>query len=275
MIQNIRIMHKISVITVCFNSKKTIVDTFESILNQTLKGGFEYIVIDGASTDGTLEIINSYKLKFKEKGIDFTLVSEKDRGIYDAMNKGIKLACGNYIGLLNSDDFYELNTLDSIRTAAYSNPDVDIFYGFLRVLMDDGEELQVFRYMYENYLGKIGSGCESGAQHPTCFVKKSLYERIGYFDLQYTTAADYDFLLRAKLMNAKFKSLDMILSNFRNNGVSNTISNFEKIEQRYNTHFNHGLISSKEYNEFLKYKRLKGYYKIKSMIGSFIFGKIK
>ena len=264
----------ISIITVCLNSKQTIRQTFDSLLRQTSKN-FEYILIDGGSNDGTLEIIKEYQKKFTASDIQFRWMSGPDLGIYDAMNKGINFATGDFIGLLNSDDFYELSTLDSIRTAAYSNPDVDIFYGFLRVLMDDGEELQVFRYKYENYLGKIGSGCESGAQHPTCFVKKSLYERIGYFDLQYTTAADYDFLLRAKLMNAKFKSLDMILSNFRNTGVSNTISNFEKIEQRYNTHFNHGLISSKEYNEFLKYKRLKGYYKIKSMIGSFIFGKIK
>ena len=204
-------MGKISVITVCFNSKNTIINTFESILNQTIDVEFEYIIIDGGSTDGTLGIINNYRTKFNDRGIKTIVISEADKGIYDAMNKGINFATGDFIGLLNSDDFYELGTLETIKLAADLNPGVDIFYGLLRVLMSDGEELQIYRYNYENYLAKIGSGCESGAQHPTCFVKKSLYERIGNFDMQFRTAADYDFLLRAKLASAKFKGLDLLL----------------------------------------------------------------
>ena len=264
----------ISIITVCLNSKQTIRQTFDSLLRQTSKN-FEYILIDGGSNDGTLEIIKEYQKKFTASDIQFRWMSGPDLGIYDAMNKGINLATGDFIGLLNSDDFYELDTLETIKVAAVSNPDVDIFYGLLRVLMSNGEELQIYRYNYENYLAKIGSGCESGAQHPTCFVKNSLYERIGNFDMQFRTSADYDFLLRAKLSSAKFKGLDKVLTNFGSDGLSGKIDNFDRIDQRYSIHLKHKLISLNEYNEFLKYKRLQKYFKIKNRIGSIIFGKLK
>lgn len=262
----------LSVITISFNSKATIEQTFQSILNQTFKEQFEYVVIDGGSTDGTKEIIIDYEKKFKARNIDFKWVSEPDKGIYDAMNKGILMSSGEIIGILNSDDFYENDALLSISNAINHSPGIDIYYGFLRILMPDGKELQVYRYCYENYLGKLGSGCESAAQHPTCFIRRALYDRIGFYCLEFRTAADYEFLIRAKVNNAKFLGLNAIISNFRNNGISSNISDFERLDQRVKTYLKHGLISEKE---LIAHKKNLKYYKyktIKRKIINFLFG---
>lgn len=264
---------KISIITVCRNSEKTIARTIESLLKQ--KVAFEYVVIDGASTDNTMDVVNNYKPFLEKKGNRVLVISERDFGIYDAMNKGVKLCSGEIIGILNSDDFYEENTLHLIENAMNVHTNVDIFYGLLRVVMEDGMELQVYRYVYENYLGKIGLGCESAAQHPTCFVRRSLYERIGSFDTSFPTAADYDFLLRAKLFGAKFFGQNEVFTNFSNTGISNQISNYHKIEQRYKIHLKHNLISTEEFNQFLKYEtytRIKG---LKLKFFEYLFGKIR
>ena len=261
-----------SVVTISYNSKNTIAQTFDSVLNQTYNKAVEYIVIDCGSTDGTRDIILNYEKRFFNKGIQFHWLSEPDNGIYDAMNKGILLSSGEIIGLLNSDDFYEPDALQNIMYAVKSHPDADIYYGFLRILMADGNELQVYRYCYENYLGKLGSGCESAAQHPTCFVKRTLYKRIGLFDLEFRTAADYDFLLRAKLNGASFKGLNNVISNFRNDGASNTISDFDRADQRFRTHLKYGLISIREFKQHLKRQRYRKYKMIKAKLVSLIFG---
>lgn len=101
----------VSIITVCFNSEKSIKETISSVLNQT-KSNFEYIIIDGKSTDKTIEIIQSFENQFKLKGISYQWISEKDTGIYNAFNKGIKLAQGNWISFLGSDDLYMKNALN-------------------------------------------------------------------------------------------------------------------------------------------------------------------
>jgi glycosyltransferase involved in cell wall biosynthesis len=176
------------------------------------------------------------------------------------MNKGICMSSGDIIGILNSDDFYEQDTLQNIGECVESEPNIDIYYGYLRVLMSDSNELQVYRYNYENYLGKLGSGCESAAQHPTCFIRRALYDKIGLYNLTYRTAADYDFLLRAKLHGARFKALPVVLTNFRTGGVSSNTSDFEREDQRFRTHFDNGLISEREFRVHLnrqKYRKIK------------------
>ncbi|MCX5774208.1 MAG: glycosyltransferase, partial [Fusobacteria bacterium] len=121
-------MNKISIITACYNSAKTITDTFNSILKQKYYN-IEYIVIDGSSKDETVSIIQEYSSKFLNRGIEFKWISEKDSGIYDAMNKGIALATGEVIGIINSDDYYmENNILEDIMTRFYDET-VDGIYG--------------------------------------------------------------------------------------------------------------------------------------------------
>ena len=256
----------ITIITVCLNSSSTIKNTLNSLLNQNFTE-FEYIVIEGNSNDGTLNILSDYKLKFKKKKISYRVISENDNGIYDAFNKGIKLARGEFIGILNSDDFYEENILEVVIKNIINNKNVDIFYGFLRLIMDDGLELQTYRYRYENFLANFNSRIFSAAQHPSCFISKKLYNNIGLYDLQYESASDYDFLLRAKLSGAKFFPIDKIITNFRLGGYSNTIEDHKKSYQRLMIHYKNGLIDSSELNKNLKNIRVS---RFRSMIIKFI-----
>jgi glycosyltransferase involved in cell wall biosynthesis len=253
-----------TIVTVCLNSEQTIRRAFESVLAQSYDGGVEYIVVDGGSNDKTLAIIEDYEPRFLSSGHSFEWISEADFGIYDAMNKGIMAASGSLIGILNSDDFYEPDALQVVAEAMVDYPDTDIFYGFLRELMPDGQELRVYRNRYENYLMKLGCGSESAAQHPTCFVRRSVYERVGLFDISFRTAADYDFLLRAKRAGCRFKALDIVITNFSRGGASQTISDYDRREQRYRAHYKNGLISEEKYRRLerkLQRNRFKKYMK--------------
>lgn len=259
----------ISIITVCFNSQETISRTLNSILNQTYSP-IEYIVIDGASSDDTISIIQKYERRFAERDIKFIWVSEPDQGLYDALNKGINLSSGQIIGIINSDDYYEANAVKSIVEAYRSNADIGIFYGFLRVLQDN-KELVIYRYNFDYFLLNMQSGVMTSAQHPTCFVKKSVYNDIGTFDLAFSIAADYDFLLRAAKNGVKFLALDQIIANFTKGGLSDRMSDYERFEQRYRALFKNGLISEKEYKK--KKNEIKySYYKtLKSKLIKTIF----
>ena len=126
----------VSIITVCYNSEKTVAKAIESVLNQTYPE-IEYIVVDGASRDNTVAIAESYAEQFRAKGYDYKVISEKDNGIYDAMNKGITMAKGELIGMINSDDWYEPI---AVETAAktYLETGYDLFYADLNLIRDDG-----------------------------------------------------------------------------------------------------------------------------------------
>jgi len=251
----------VSIITVCWNSAQTIRRAFDSVLQQEYPH-IDYVVVDGASSDDTVEIIKSYETKFLSKGVRFRWVSEPDEGIYDAMNKGIALCRGDIIGTLNSDDFYEPNAVQCIADAYAAHPEAGIFYGFLRVLRD-GKEFWTYRYKYESYLLNLKSGIYSAAQHPTCFVRHEVYDQIGVFDTQFPVAADYDFLIRAMQGGIKFFPLDVVLSNFSSGGVSDQMSDFERHKQRYEIWYKNGLISEDEYQKkrgqlrYQRYKELK------------------
>ncbi|BBE30229.1 glycosyl transferase [Tepiditoga spiralis] len=206
----------VSVITVSFNSIKTIKDTFESILLQNYKN-IEYIVIDGKSNDGTVEIIESYKEKFMNKGISFKWVSEEDKGIYDAMNKGIKMAIGELIGIINSDDWYEKDIIEKIVNVYDKHNKPDIIHGNLKIY----SERMIYketRYPKDKYW-KLWEGMI--IKHPTCFIKKSLYEKIGLYNTKYKISSDYDFLLRAYINKARIVYFNNIISHMRLGGVSN------------------------------------------------------
>lgn len=251
----------ISIITVCRNSADTIPRTFDSVLQQTYQQ-VDYVVVDGASADGTLDIIKEYETKFLSSGFRFRWISGPDEGIYDAMNKGLAMAQGDIIGILNSDDFYEPNTLQLIADASITHPDAGVFYGFLRVLMN-GEEVLIYRYRYEHYLLNLSTGIYSASQHPTCFVRGDVYEQIGVFDTQFPVAADHDFLIRAMKAGVKFQPLDAILSNFSSGGAADQMSDYERLRQRYGVFYKNGLLSASEYKKrqgelrYQKYKELK------------------
>jgi glycosyltransferase involved in cell wall biosynthesis len=197
----------VSIITVCYNSEKYIRDTIESVLNQTYDN-IEYIIIDGASTDNTLNIIKEYEPKFNGR---MKWISESDNGIYYAMNKGIDLAKGKIIGIINSDDWYEINTIKTVVKTFEENNNIDIVYGLLRIIKNN-KEFKIESTNYEFLEKKM-------IPHPTVFIKKIIYNKYGNFNLDYKYSADYELMLRFYEFNVNFKKIDQILTNFRVGGA--------------------------------------------------------
>jgi glycosyltransferase involved in cell wall biosynthesis len=179
---------KVSIITVVWNNSKTIKDAIESVLNQTYKN-IEYIVVDGASTDGTVEIVQSYGDRISK------FVSEQDKGLYDAMNKGIGLATGDVIGILNSDDFYIDEFIIEKVVKEFEKKQVDSVYADLIFVKPDKVDKTV-RYYDSSYFTpeKFADGWMPA--HPTFFVKKWVYDKYGVFKTDYKIAADYELLTR-------------------------------------------------------------------------------
>lgn len=204
----------VSIITVVYNGAKHLEQTITSVLNQSYKN-IEYIVIDGGSTDSTVDIIKQYENK-----IDFWQ-SERDNGIYFAMNKGISLAKGELIGILNADDYYLPNTIEKTIEADKLNH-ADIYYGDMRYISESGELLSAAK----PHISKMNE--MPAIFHPTCFVRRSVYEKAGMFDTRYKISSDYDFLLRCLKQNFSFQYIPEVLTCFRIGGMSSSCaSNIE------------------------------------------------
>ena len=259
---------EVSVITVCRNSSDTIAKTFDSVLDQQF-ADMEYIVIDGASTDGTLSIIDDYRDRFTGRGIRMHLTSEPDQGIYDAMNKGIMASRGSLIAILNSDDKYEPNALDKMHQAASDHQEVGIFYVFIRQFYNS-QELVVHRYNYDCILTDLSAGIHSAAQHPTCFIRRSVYEEIGAYDPSYKLAADYDFLLRAKKYGICFFPVDQVIASFALGGATDTTPMQVRLKERYRAQFTNGLIDKYYYHKQLRNLRSSPYQKMKKALKTYI-----
>lgn len=180
---------RVSVITICYNRSATIAKAIESVLNQDYPN-IEYIVIDGNSKDGTQEVIESYSGKIAH------YISEPDKGMYDAINKGFALATGDVVGLMHSDDeFYDTSAVSKIVKAFSSNPDTDGIYGDGIYVTNDLEENIVRNRICGKYdIKRIYSGWLP--LHPTVYLKKSIIEKYGNYDLNFKIASDTEFLLR-------------------------------------------------------------------------------
>ncbi|QQS55441.1 MAG: glycosyltransferase [Candidatus Competibacteraceae bacterium] len=179
---------KISVITAVYNSHVTLADALDSALAQD-HPDTELIVIDGASTDGTLEVIQRYAERIAHR------VSEPDRGVYDALNKGLHLATGEVVGFLHSDDRYADDRVLSRIAAAFADPAVDACYGDLVYVRQDDPGHVVRYWRAGPYCSRLLSRGWM-PPHPTFYARRALYQRLGGFDLDYEIAADYDCLLR-------------------------------------------------------------------------------
>lgn len=213
---------KVSIITVCYNSEKTIRKTIESVLKQTYSN-IEYIVVDGKSTDSTLKIVKEYIPLFSKANKQIKVVSEKDSGIYDAMNKGIRLSSGEIIGIINSDDFYEEDAVDSI-IGVWNKNGMQIVHGLMRTLRKGREHSVILNsadFLYEKMI-----------QHPSCFVTRDVYNEIGLFDTHYKSIADYDFMLRAyNSEKVIFTPVYRIIANFNEGGMSESyVAQLEKVK---------------------------------------------
>lgn len=218
---------KISIITVCYNSAATIEQCVQSVLNQTYKD-IEYIVVDGNSTDGTQDIIKKYEsnnLKF---------ISEKDNGIYDAMNKGVKMATGDIVGILNSDDFYASNEVLEFIVSQFKNNDIEGLSTDVAIYKNEDFD-HPYRYYsatkWRKWMFRIGWQLP----HPGFFVKKSCYDRVGLFDTQFRISADFDLLLRmvykAKI---RMKYVSFLSVKMRDGGASAGIKNMSKANKEDN-----------------------------------------
>lgn len=221
----------VSIITVAYNSKETIAQTIESVLNQTYKN-IEYWIIDGKSKDETVKIAENYIDIFKEKGIKYTILSESDQGIYDAMNKGIKLSTGEVIGIINSDDWYELYAIEKV-VETYEKTNFDMMYADLRMVRPNSSFIK--------HSKKRRFASSRYWNHPTSFITKKVYDRFQY--KQESVHDDFDLFLRIKKAGYKIVILNKVLANFRFGGVSNEKSFSKAIKRmkiRYRIYRNNG-----------------------------------
>lgn len=187
---------KISIITATYNSGNTVADTLKSVLAQTYRD-YEILVIDGASKDNTMEVVRKFEPLFKGR---LRYVSEPDHGIYDAMNKGIGMATGDVIGILNSDDFYTSGDALSCIAWTMGQKKLDAVYGDIHYV-DDKDLKKCVRYYssrpFRRWMMRLGFM----PAHPSFYCRKEVYERCGAFDTNYRVAADFENLLRLIFVN--------------------------------------------------------------------------
>ncbi len=205
---------KVSIITISYNSAETIEDTIKSVVSQDYPN-IEYIIIDGASKDTTLSIVDKYKDKIAK------VISEKDKGIYDAMNKGVQNATGDIIGILNSDDYYYDTTVISEVVRLFEQEKTDGLYADL-VYVDRSDSEKIIRYWKSGKYtpGKFLKGWMP--PHPTFFVKKEVYTHFGLYNTDLRSAADYEFMLRVIHKNKiSLCYMPRVLTKMRVGGMSN------------------------------------------------------
>lgn len=222
----------VSIITVCYNSEKTISQTMESVLRQTYPH-IEYIIVDGNSTDNTMKLVEEYQELFEGR---MKVVSEPDHGIYDAMNKGIKMAAGELIGIINSDDFYENNAVENM-VSRYQKGMCGVLYGATRKLVNEKEES--ISISSHEFLEK------RPIAHPSSFITKSAYESCGLYDTKYSSVADYDLLLRYyRSGRVTFIPVYEVIANFRSGGTSGTHKAYLDLLRMKR---NYGMITQRQY----------------------------
>jgi glycosyltransferase involved in cell wall biosynthesis len=205
---------KITIITVVYNGAATVRDSIESVLNQTYPD-IEYIVIDGNSTDNTAEVVRSYGSRITR------FVSEPDKGLYDAINKGLRLATGDVVGLINADDFYKHNQVVEKVVQLFQTTNCDAVYGDVIYVNPENTE-KIDRYW------KVGAYKEGDflwgwmPPHPTCFIRRSVYETLGNYTLLLKSSSDYELLLRfIHKHKIKLGYLPEVLVAMRSGGMSN------------------------------------------------------
>ena len=206
---------KFSIITVCYNSEHTIRDCIETVLEQDYPD-IEYVIVDGGSSDGTMDIVREY-----EGRID-CVISEPDRGIYDAMNKGIRQATGDFVGTLNSDDlFAHTGVISSLATFLHDNPELDGAYADLEFVRRNDVN-QVFRIYSSKRFSKTLIRFGIMIPHPTFYVKRSLFDTLGNYKLNYRVSADFELMTRFIVGGVKLGRLPEVMVKMREGGVSTT-----------------------------------------------------
>lgn len=219
---NVQDLTKVSIITVCFNSAKTLEQTIQSVIKQSYNN-LEYIIIDAGSTDGTLDIIKKYNKHIA------SWISEPDKGISDAFNKGIDKATGDIVGIINSDDWYEAGAVEKIVTEFKKHSEIGFVFGDQNYV-DLAGNLLFTQKGDSNYEKMIRFEMPS-IPHPTVFLRRQVYQRFGGFNLEYKTAMDYELLLRFFVNGVKGLYIPHILANMRAGGEShfNYLGAFQEV----------------------------------------------
>lgn len=216
---------KISIITASYNSEKTIEATIKSVITQNKKEIIEYILIDGGSTDSTMDIVEKYKEHFS------IIISEKDEGISDAFNKGIKLATGDIIGLINSDDILYRGAIENLKNSY--EPEIDVYYGD-KIVIDP--VITSRSYQKADKLENIKYSLPFC--HQSCFISKKCYEKFGFYSKEYKYCMDYDLILKMYKGKAIFKYIPYPLCEFSFGGASDS---FGSLKEVYNISVGKGL----------------------------------
>ncbi len=241
---------RISIITATYNSEKTVRDTLESILAQTFQD-IESIIVDGASKDGTMDIVREYEPRFQGR---MRWICEPDKGLYDAMNKGIQMASGDIIGLLNSDDFYTSHNVLETVVRSFKNNDIDACYGDVHYVADNNLGKCIRYYSSAKFTPERMMYGYMPA-HPSFYCSREIYHKYGLFDISFKIAADFEQLLRLiyiERIRIKYIPMDFVtmrmggastsgirvrikimkehLRGFRKNGIRN---NFFRLSLRY------------------------------------------
>ena len=208
----------ISIITATFNSAKTLKDTIQSVLRQTNKD-FEYLIIDGGSTDETIDIVKSYESEFSGR---LKWVSEKDQGIYDAMNKGIKMASGDVVGILNSDDYFTSDDILQTVDNAFKSHEIDAIYGDIHFIRD-GNPQKCIRYYSSRMFRPFWLRFGFMPAHPSFYCKREIFDKAGLYSLDYKIGADYEMMVRLfKRLKIKTLYVNKDFVTMRTGGASNT-----------------------------------------------------
>lgn len=223
----------VTIITVAYNSGKTISKTIESVLNQSYSD-IEYIIVDGASTDGTLTVAKNYIDRFNEKkGRLLKIISEPDKGMYDALNKGAKMATGEIVGQINADDWYEPDAVEKM-VAFYEKENYDVAWGNIKIHKPTGEIIKHAK------IGKIWT--TTGWCHPAMFSKRTVLLEFPYaLDNMYD---DFEYITRVYLAKKKICTLNELISDFNFGGMStkkNLKEALRRIELSYGIYKKHGM----------------------------------
>ena len=208
---------KISLITATYNSAETLRDTMQSVLNQTFKD-VDYMIIDGGSKDGTLDIVKEFEPKFEGR---LRWISEKDKGIYDAMNKGVLMAQGDVVGILNSDDFFASdNVLEKVNATFTENPTIDGVYADVRYVDWNNTSKSVRLFSGKDFTRKKLCWGKM-PPHPSFYVKKECFDKFGLYSLDYPICSDYDmFVKMIWIGNINTLYINDVFVNMRSGGTS-------------------------------------------------------
>lgn len=203
---------RVSIITVCYNSEKFIEECIQSVLSQDYQN-IEYIVVDGKSTDRTLDIISRYKDKITK------IISEEDDGLYDAMNKGIVASTGEIVGILNSDDLFNDKSCVQEVVKAFNNIEVECVFANLTFFKKDRKSIT---RLYDSKKFKLRHFLSGDAPaHPTFYTRKHNFEKFGYYSTRHPVAADFDLMLRfLYIEKLKYQFIDKVIVNMREGGKS-------------------------------------------------------